>query len=282
MLRILIDVFLVGGGLAILVLLLQGKVIFPATRDVYRTPQTAYGWEYEDVRLPVAGQVTHGWYIPLEDARGTVLFSHGNAGNIADRLESVELLRRLRVNVLLYDYGGYGYSTGRPSERRCYGDIQAMWRYLTEEREVPPADIVLFGRSLGGGATTHLAAAVTPAAVVLESTFLSTSQMAKEMLPWLPVGPLVRHRFNNAANVPKFTSPVLIIHSPDDTIIPFRHGRELFRLAPEPKQFLQIQGDHNEGFVLSMDTWLKAMDGFLTPLLESQRTGEATRPTDTR
>ena len=269
--RVLVDVALVCGGLAALVYLLQGKIIFPATRQVYRTPQTAFQWEFEDLRLPVGDHVTHGWFLPVENARGTVLFSHGNAGNIADRLESVGMFRRLNVNVLVYDYGGYGYSTGRPSEERSYADIRAMWRYLTEERGIPPEQIVLFGRSLGGGMTCELAAEVTPAGVVLESTFLSTRAMARKMIPWLPVAPLIRHRFDNEAKVSKFTSPLMVIHSPDDTLIPYDHGRRLFELAPEPKRFVEIHGDHNEGFVLSMDTWTDAVDAFIESTLGKPR-----------
>lgn len=257
----------VGAGYVVLVLALQAKVIFPATRDVDRTPKSAYGWDYEEVRVPVGKYVTHAWFIPTPNARGVVLFSHGNAGNIAGRIESCSLFRDLGLDVLVYDYGGYGYSTGRPSEKRCYEDIRAMWRYLTEERGVAPDRIVLFGRSLGGGPTADLAATVTPAAVILESTFTSTAHLAHDLFPWLPLGPLVRHRFNNAAKVSRITAPVLIVHSVDDDLIPIKHGRELFRLAPEPKQFLEIQGNHNDGFVQSKDLWLRTFDAFLTPLL---------------
>ncbi len=261
-------VLVVYGGFVLIVVLLQTKVIFPATRDVYRTPKSAYQWDYEDVRVPVSGQVTHAWFIHVENARGTVLFSHGNAGNVADRLESVMLFRDLQLDVLLYDYGGYGHSTGRPSEGRCYEDVRAMWRYLTDDRGIPPGQVVLFGRSLGGSMTAQIAAEVTPAAVILESTFLSTSRLAKEMLPWLPMKHLIRHRFDNAGKVTRFTSPLLVIHSPDDSLIPFRHGLELFRIAHEPKRFLEIHGDHNEGFVISHDLWSKTVDEFITPLLK--------------
>ncbi|MCP4643348.1 MAG: alpha/beta hydrolase, partial [bacterium] len=193
-----------------------------------RTP-SFYGWSYEDVVVPVGDETTHGWYIPVEDARGTVLFSHGNAGTIADRLESCAFFRELGFNVLVYDYGGYGKSSGGVSEQRCYADIRAIWRYLTDERGIDSKKIVLFGRSLGGGPTVDFAAEITnaegaPAAVILESTFLSTGQVGQDAFPFLPVKWLIRHRFDNAAKIGRVNGPLLIIHSPQDDIIPYKHG----------------------------------------------------------
>src|SRR5690606_31346087 len=110
----------------------QTRLIFIATREIHRTPG-AYHWPYEDVTLGVGSETTHGWFIPAaKPAPGVILFSHGNAGNIADRLESISIFRDLGYDVLAYDYGGYGKSSGTPSEARCYEDIRAMWRYLTE------------------------------------------------------------------------------------------------------------------------------------------------------
>ncbi len=245
---------------------LQHWIIFQATREIYRTPADA-GWAYEEIMLDVGNERTHAWYIPIEKARGVVLFSHGNAGNIADRLESMELLRRLGFSVMAYDYGGYGHSTGRPSEERCYADIRAAWRELTETRGIPPGQIVLFGRSLGGAVTADLAAGVLPAAVVLESTFLSVPDMAKALFPILPARWLVSIQFANKDKVSGIRVPLLVIHSPDDSVIPFAHGRELFARARGPKQFLEIRGDHNEGFVLSMDAYLHGWETFLAPIL---------------
>ena len=253
-------------GICLLTFVFQRTLIFPATRTLDRDPGH-FGWVYEDILLPVNGETTHGWYIPLENARGTALFSHGNAGNIADRLESISLLRSMGFSVLAYDYGGYGRSTGKPSEQRCYADIQAFWDYLLHDRGIPPEKILLFGRSLGGGATADLAARVQPAAVVLESTFLSIPDVVRDIFPFLPIRWCIRHHFKNKDKVGDIQAPLLIIHSPDDRVIPFRHGKELFDLATEPRQFLEIRGDHNEGFVLSMDIYRAGWDAFLAPML---------------
>lgn len=242
--------------------LAQGKLIFLGTREMDRDPGDA-GLAFEDLRLPVLGFETHAWYVPLENHRGVVLFSHGNAGNLSGRLESIGLLRSLGFSVLAYDYGGYGFSTGSPSETRCYADIRAMWNYLVKEKQIPENKIVLFGRSLGAAPTAELAQTVTPAAVVLESAFLSVPDVARKMtivgrLTWL-----IRHRFENKHKVGKITSPVLIIHSPEDEVIPFAHGRRLYELAPEPKTFLEIRGDHNLGFVISESVYRPGWERFL-------------------
>ncbi len=266
--RILISVTtsvgLVYLGLLLLVYLSQAHFIFFPTTDLLTTP-AAYQWDYEDIKLSVNGESTHGWFIPAsKTARGTILFSHGNAGNIGGRLETIHIFRELGFNTLIYDYGGYGKSTGSPSEDRCYADIRAMWDELTKSRNIPPSQIILFGRSLGGGATSQLATEVTPAAVVLESTFTSIADMAQDQFPLFPTRLLVKHRFDTLEKVPHIDVPILHIHSPDDTLIPYTHGQQLFRASTEPKQFLEIRGDHNEGFWLSADAYTEGLDDFFT------------------
>jgi hypothetical protein len=241
----------------------QDDIVFPGSKQMTCTPESAQGWPYEDIQLAVEGETTHAWYVPIENARGTVLFSHGSGGNISTRLDTVELFRELRMNVFLYDYGGYGSSTGGPSERRCYGDVRAAWRYLTETRGIPPVQIVLFGRSMGGGPTSQLASEVTPAGVILESTFVSMPAVAQTVIPVLPMRLIVRHQFANAAKVPRFTSPLLVIHSTDDELVPYEHGQALYHLASEPRQFIQIHGSHTSGFLESRSVWLAGMGLFL-------------------
>ena len=263
LLRITIMVYV---GFALLLFGMQRKMIFPSSRTMDRDPGI-YNWEFEEVTLAVGKETTFGWFIPLEKARGVALFSHGNAGNLADRLESIGLLRELGFSVLAYDYGGYGNSTGKSSEKRCYADARAMWGWLTNDKGVAPEEVVLFGRSLGGAVTIDLATKVNPAAVIAESTFLSTVDLGKEMFSWMPVGLFLTHRFSNKDKIDKIETPLLIIHSPDDTLIPYTHGRKLFELAKEPKTFLEIRGDHNEGFVLSKDVYARGWRKFLKPIL---------------
>lgn len=241
---------------------LQRKVLFPASAEIYRDPADM-GWPFEEVWTDTPFGKTHGWWIPLENARGAVLFSHGNAGNIADRLESVSLFRELGFSVLLYDYGGYGRSGGTPAEARCYADIRAMWRHLTEDRGVSPEKIVIFGRSLGGAVAVDLAAEVRVGAVVLESTFLSVPEVAAERFWWLPLHLLCRDKFDSQAKVGRIPSPTLVVHSKEDTLIQFRHGQGLYARVTAPKMFLEIHGDHNIGFVESMEIYMDGWRRFL-------------------
>ncbi len=262
--RLLFLLCIAYAGVFLVLSYLQTSIIFPAFGAVWQTPADApYQWEYEDVARSVDGHTTRGWYIPVENARATLLFSHGNGGTISDRLEFVEMFKPMGLNVLLYDYGGYGDSTGRPSEQRCYADARAMWHYLTVDKGIPASQIILFGESLGGGVTVNLATEVTPGAVVLQSTFLSIAKRAHEMFPIVPVRLFLRHHFDNAAKIGGIEAPILIVHSPDDTIIPYHHGKDLFALAPDPKSFLEIRGDHNEGPFQSQRTYMNGIADFL-------------------
>ena len=224
------------------------------------------------------GHETFGWYVPLQDHRGVVLYTHGNAGNISDRLHVIGRLRSFGFSVLAYDYGGYGHSTGTPSEARCYADIHAMWNYLTADRAVAPKAILLYGRSLGGGATAELATSVTPGAIILESTFLSVGDVARENPLFRPFLWILRHPFKTKDKVAAFSAPLLILHSPHDEVIPFHHGQELFERASAPKYFVEIQGGHNLGFEASETVYRAGWEDFLTPLFGAKPTTTVASP----
>lgn len=261
--RLLVFGALAYFGAAIMLNLLQTALIFPAGGYIWRNPADApFRWAFEDLRLAIGAETTHAWWIPVENAKGAILFSHGNGGTIADRLEQCAMLRDLGYSILLYDYGGFGESTGRASEQRCYQDGMAAWAYLTQERRIPADRIVLYGESLGGGVACELARTVRPQAVVLQCSFLSVTRRAKEIFPFMPIELLLRHRFDNEAKIRELGAPILIIASPHDTIIPFHHGKRLFELAPEPKSFLELRGDHNECVFLSEVEYKKGLTDF--------------------
>lgn len=248
----------------------QEKLIFPAPRTVFRTP-ASQGWPFDKVTLPVDGETTEGWFVPLDGARGTVLFSHGNGENIANTIGQVVILRELGFNALVYDYGGYGASTGSPSETRCYDDIRAMWEYLTKTRGLPANSIVLHGRSLGGGPTTQLAIEVNPAAVILESTFRSITRMANARFPLVPAGMFLRHKFDNESKIGRIAAPLLVIHSREDGVVPYAQGRSLFEQATtKHKEFLEIRGDHNEGFIVDQKTYVEGLRTFFATVFAKQ------------
>ncbi len=245
----------------------QSFLLYPGGSFLHSTPEDR-GFEYEEVHVePEEGEETHGWYVYTDRSpRGVFLFSTGNAGTISERLVSIGQFRDLGFDVLIYDYGGYGESSGRPSEQRLYNDVRAMWRHLAEDRGVPAKRIVLFGRSLGSGPTIQLATEVTPGAVIVESAFRSVPAMARRMFPVYPVNLMVRDRYDNEAKITEIDVPKLFVHSPQDEVIPFDHGRALYEMAPEPKQFLEIAGGHNDGFVAARTTYMEGFRQFLFPL----------------
>ncbi len=253
------------GGFALLLYFFQARLVFyPETgREIIATP-AQIGLPYEDIQLKTPDGISlHGWYVTATQPRGAVLFLHGNAGNISHRIDSVKMFHRLGYSTLIFDYRGYGNSGGAPSEQGTYRDAEAAWRYLIEQRHIPSCRIVLFGESLGGAVGAWLAARQKPAALVIASCFTSVPDLAGHFYPYLPVRWLARIRYDTAENLRAAAAPVLIAHSPEDEIIPFEHGRALFAAASPPKQFLELAGGHNDGFIFMREAWVKALGNFL-------------------
>ena len=233
------------------------------SRSVVVTPHEV-ALDFQNVNINTEdGIQLDAWFIPHSDARGTLLFFHGNAGNISHRLDSIKIFHRLRLNVFIFDYRGYGRSTGSPTEQGVYKDAQAAWNYLTQERGIPAQQIVLFGRSLGGAIATRLAARTQAGALIIESTFTSVPELAAKLYPFLPVRLLARLDFNTRAELHSVNIPVLVIHSRDDEIIPFSHGQTNYDTANNPKQFIELRGGHNDGFLISNNTYQQGIERFL-------------------
>lgn len=223
------------------------------------------GLEYTDVTLSTSDGIDlAAWYIASPNAPATVLFCHGNAGSISDRLQLLRFFHDLGVNVLIFDYRGYGESEGTPDEPGTYVDVRAAWDYLLESRQLDAAQVVVFGRSLGAAVASHLATQVSPAAVILEAPFVSVPDVAATFVPFLPVRLLSRYSYSNLDNVRHIASPLLVIHSRDDELIPFEHGERVFAAANEPKIFLAIIGSHNGAFARSRAVYRETVEVFLT------------------
>jgi len=232
-------------------------------RQLTATPADA-GLAFKNIHLQTADDVDlHGWFIPADTPRGTLLFFHGNAGNISQRLHSLGLFHRLGLNVLIIDYRGYGQSGGIPSERGTYRDSEAAWDYLVEERSADPARIVLFGRSLGGAIAARLASRQPAAGLIVESGFTSATDMAAATFPFFPVRWMSRFRYPTKDYLHRTKVPVLIVHSRDDEIIPFLHGQRLFEAANQPKCFLELSGGHNDAFLVSGSRYREGLEDFL-------------------
>ena len=240
-----------------------GMIFFPAS-EINETPLD-WGFEYEDVLLDTKDNIQlHGWFIPRQGAKRTLLFFHGNAGNISHRGESVRIFHRLGLNVFIFDYRGYGKSQGKPAEQGLYKDADTAWHYLTQTKSIEPENIVIFGRSLGGAIATKLASKVPAGKLILESTFSSASDMAKSAFPLMYHFIYIRFDFNSEARIKNISYPVLVIHSPDDEIIPYQLGEKIFLAANEPKTLFKLSGDHNAGFYLSQPGYEQALNIYLS------------------
>jgi hypothetical protein len=258
--------FLIGGYLFILVFVyfMQGRMLFMPVREMSGNPGNI-GLAYEELTLTTQdGVILHGWYIVANEEKGIVLFCHGNAGNISHRLESIKIFHELGFSVLIFDYRGYGKSSGRPSEAGTYLDAEAAWDYLVLTKRRSPKAIVIFGRSLGAAVAAEIALRKNPACLILESAFTSVPDMGAQLYPWLPVRLISRFRFSTIEKVGEIRCPKLIIFSPDDEIVPAGHGEEIYRKALSPKELLKIKGDHNTGFLVSGSYYTEGLKGFLS------------------
>jgi fermentation-respiration switch protein FrsA (DUF1100 family) len=250
-------------GLAAFLFFIQSRLIYFPTSEIVATPDQI-GLSYKSVSFKAPdGVKLSGWFIPADSPRGVVMFCHGNAGNISHRLESIEIFHGLRLSTFIFDYRGYGASEGIPSEEGSYLDAKGAWNYLIEHEGLGPSDIILFGRSLGGAVAAWLARQYLPKALIIESTFTSAPDLAGELYFYLPTKFLCKYKYNALDAIRKVQCPVLIVHSQEDRIVPFRHGRKLFDAANDPKVFLEISGSHNEGFITSSSVYINGLKAFL-------------------
>ncbi|HEY2942777.1 MAG TPA: alpha/beta hydrolase [Vicinamibacteria bacterium] len=258
-------------GLLLVPVLFEKRLIYFPFRDLEVTPKEL-GLRYEEARLVAEDGVTlHGWFLPVEGSRFTVLVCHGNAGNISHRLDRALLMHaKLKTDVFLFDYRGYGLSEGAPDEQGTYRDARAAHRYLSTARGVVPGSLIIFGESLGAAVALQLALEVPARALVLEAPFTSIADMAGSVLPFLPVGRLLRTRYDNLAKIGGLRMPLLVLHGDRDTTVPFAQGRRLFEAAPEPKQFFPIPGaGHNDTYFIGGDAYWQAWSEFLEELAEA-------------
>jgi fermentation-respiration switch protein FrsA (DUF1100 family) len=238
----------------------RNSVWVPA-RAILDTPGAA-GLDYEDVEFKTSDDVLlNGWYVPSEKDYATILFCHGNGGNIGHRVPSILQFHRLGFNVFIFDYRGYGRSEGWLTEKGTYLDAEAAYHWIRQHK--PGSGIILFGRSLGASIAVHLATQVEADALICESGFTSIVDLGVELFPYLPVRWVSTIRYDTLSTIRKVNIPILIVHSPDDELIGIQHGRRLYEAAQPPKEFLQINGGHNEGFLTSEEIYLPGILGFL-------------------
>ena len=262
---------IIGCYCAILVAMFmwQGKLVFvPSTAHVSDPSQL--GLSFDDVWLTASDGVrTHAWYVPASTTTArTVLFLHGNAGNISHRSETLRLYHGLGLNVLMSDYRGYGRSEGKPSERGTELDALAAWQYLREQRGTAASAILIHGRSLGGAIALALVEQIAESdnpigALIVESSFTSLPDVGAVAYPWIPVRWLARIYYPNQARIARVRAPLLIAHATADEVIPFHHGQRLHAAAPAGAQFLSLSGGHNDGFLATGTAYAQALRAFI-------------------
>jgi len=247
----------------------QDKLIFFPdfpSREISSTPKNI-GLPYQSITFTTEDNVQlHGWYIPHPQGKAVALFCHGNAGNISHRLQSIQTMHELGLSVFIFDYRGYGQSEGEISESGTYQDAQAAWNYLTHTQHYQAEEIIVWGRSLGAAIAANLAAKQQPKAVILESSFTSVPDLATQLYPLLPVRWISHYQYNVMDSVKNIRRPILIVHSRDDEIIPFKHGARLFEAANEPKEFLEIKGSHNASIDISRTRYTDKLFEFINSL----------------
>ena len=250
-------------SIVLLVYFFQSKLVFHPDNILVQTPESIQ-LEYENVFITAKDNITiNGWWVPHPKPRATLLFLHGNAGNISHRLDSIRLFHQLGLSIFIIDYRGYGDSEGQITEQGSYLDAEAAWHYLKNKKNIDAEEIIIFGRSLGGAVASWLANQVTPAGLILESTFTSIIDVGKKHYPYLPIKYMANIKYDSLSNIEKINVPVLFIHSPADEIVPYALGRMLYEKANQPKRFLEISGTHNYVFLDSGQLYTDGLNEFI-------------------
>ncbi len=258
-------------SLVFIYILIAVSVFFYQKRLIH-IPFTTYTETPKDRAIPFESVVLkqqsdnatlNGWFIEVPHSKYTVLLFGGNAGNMSYMLDTIDLLHKLGYSVFIYDYRGYGASTGKLTERAMYDDVRLAWDYLTETRQTSSNDIIVFGRSLGTAMASWAATEYDPAALIMESGFTSLVEMGEIYYRWLPTNLMLRFRYDNLSRVPRLRCPTLYIHSPEDELVPYAHAERLYSATLSDKSFLTISGDHNYGYLESGETYTRGIEEFL-------------------
>lgn len=222
-------------------------VFFPSRKMDVNPSDINLPWE--DIYFKTRDHLTlNGWLFKNPHAQSTIIFAHGNAGNMSDRIFKIKFFYGLGLNVFIFDYRGYGKSEGRPSEAGIYLDAQAAYDYIQSQGHVNMERIILYGASIGGTVVIDLATHRNVALLVVESSITNARDMARIFYPFVPTF-FLSLKFDSINKVRTLKVPKLFIHSPDDEVVPFWVGQKLFEAACSPKEFLKIHGGHNDGSI---------------------------------
>ena len=263
LISIITVLFIAYSGLGLILYFMQPSFLYSPVGEVPYTPGEL-GLDFEQVDFETADDLKlTGWYVPAENAELTILFCHGNGGNMMHCLDSINFFYNLGLNCFVFDYRGYGNSEGKPCEEGTYLDAAAAYDWLTREKKISSDKIIIFGRSLGGSIAAYLAGNVPAKALVVESTFTSYIDIGSKFYPYMPVRWFARFGYKTIDYIKKVNCPVMFVHSRNDELVPFEFGMELYEAANEPKEFIEISGTHNDGFLISGEIYKKAWEKWL-------------------
>ena len=243
----------------------EGLLVFQPSPWDDRNWATLSGLPLEEVWLPVDETVTvFGWFVDAGPGHPVLLWCHGNAGNISHRLANMGELYRRGLSIFIFDYRGYGRSTGFPSEAGFYLDALTAFDYLQHQRRIPPTRIMMFGRSLGGAVAAEVGIQRAPAGLILEGTFPSIQAMADQHYLGLPARWFVNVEFNLAQKAAQLAIPLLVMHGALDSIVPVALGRQVFDAAREPKRWHEVPGaEHNDVPYVGGDAYYRVILDFI-------------------
>ena len=248
--------------LAINLYYLEEVTMFRTDRCVSLTPKNLK-IHYEDAYFRTNdGEIINGWFIPAENARITVLYCPGSTGNLNDRFREIIFFHEMGLNLLTFDYRGYGKSSGRPREEGLYRDARAAYDFLVSMPGVDKDNIVVYGRSLGGAVAADLCLWRKARALILQSSFVSFETEARDLYPFLPVGFLLYGRFDTLAKIRNVRIPKLIVHGADDEVVSCDQAELLYKLAPSPKQFISYDGNHDDDVFVTSNEYKNDIEKF--------------------
>ena len=262
---------LMYAAILLLLRIYESKLIyFPGVERALVPPAPSLGLSVQRVELSTEDKLKLvAWVIPAQAPSSLwLLVCHGNAGNLSefDRPVHYAGLRQLGLNLLAFDYRGYGESEGVPSEAGLYRDADAAYRYLTNERGIPASQIIIFGHSLGSAVAVDLASRVPASGLIVEGGFTSATDRGQEIYPYIPVRWIAASRFSSLDKIGRVPMPKLFLHATEDEVIPLAHGRRLYDVASPPKTFIELRGGHGDAFDVDSATYFGSIKRFIVTL----------------
>lgn len=246
------------------------KLLFHPTVTGPFDAHAIVGTRIENVSFPGKnGVMLHGWFLKVPDAKRVVLLSHGNGGNLTDRMPLMAMFLRDGQSVFIWDYEGYGRSQGSPSLDNFCVDGLAAFNWLVANKGYAESQIIVFGESLGTAVTCQIASQRKVAGIILQSPFTSLPTLARQKVLFLKLFPNQLFpktgQLNNLAILSKPHAPLLIVHGKQDRLIPFEHAKKIYEQAAAPKTLVELpNAGHNDIYEVDFEQYNAAVKEFLS------------------